>query len=87
MALVRVIRYAMTVWATIKVCEVAAKVRTETIIAKKFYVEMWITFASGADVLGLARAGGARGGDGATGVNVDGMGEGGCCWTSGGPSC
>ena len=48
---------------------------------------MWITSVGGADVLGLAGAGGDRGGDGvagAAGAEADGMGGGGCCSTSGG---
>ena len=53
----------MTVWETAKVYEVVAKVRTEAIIAIKFYAEMWTNSISGADVLGPTRAVGARGGD------------------------
>ena len=35
MALVRVIHCAMTVWAAVKACDVAAKLPTEALIARK----------------------------------------------------
>ena len=42
---------AMTVWAAIKVYEVATKVWTEAIITRKSSVEMWINSTSGANVM------------------------------------
>ena len=54
MALVRVIRCAIAVWAAEKVYDVVAKFWTTTIIARKCYVEMWTNSIGGADVLGPA---------------------------------
>ena len=68
MASVRVIRCAMTVCATTKVCEVATKVQIEAIITRKFYAEIRANSISGADVLGPVGAVGTRGGDGAVGA-------------------
>ena len=49
----RTIRSAKAAWAVAKEADVAAKVRTEVIMAKKSWGEMGIVTVSVAEVLGL----------------------------------
>ena len=61
----RVIISAKAVWAAAKDVDVAEKVRTASIIARKSRVDMEICCIGGADVLGLTNTVGAGGTGGA----------------------